>query len=151
MAFVVEVLAAGPPERVQAYFADPALRPRWQSSLRAVEPLDGPSRGVGARWYDVTGVGVRPLMEVTEDVPAQAWAEVGQWRGVVARLRLTFAPAPPTGAGAPVTLVHAEVSFQAPGWRRPVGLALRALSPAVVRSDLRRGARDVGGDVGRSR
>ncbi|WP_460793697.1 SRPBCC family protein, partial [Nocardioides pacificus] len=131
MEFTVELVAQASTERAHAYFADPALRPRWQSSLRAVEPLDGPAQGVGARWYDVTSVGARPLMEVTEDVPGRVWSEVGEWHGLVARLRMTFSPVGADAAGP--TLVRAVVSVEAPGWRRPLGWAIRVLGPVGIR------------------
>jgi len=141
MGFTLEVDVAAPPEAVQDYFADPALRPDWQSSLRRIDRLPGPGRGVGARWYDVTLVGAKPLMEVTVDEPGRAWSEKGEWHGLVARLDMTFAPATlPQGPG---TKVRALVDVEAPGWRLPLGLGIRLVGPLGIRADLKAAARAI--------
>lgn len=141
MGFTLEVDVAAPPEAVQDYFADPSLRPDWQSSLRRIDRLPGPGRGVGARWYDVTLIGAKPLMEVTVDEPGRAWSERGEWRGLVARLDMTFT-ATDTDRG-PGTRVTAVVDVDAPGWRVPIGLGIRIVGPLGIRADLRAAARAI--------
>lgn len=132
MRFGVTVSLPAPIDEVYALLADPTRRSEWQASLRRVEPVDpGPPR-VGQRWYDVTAVGVRPLMELTELDPLRSWGETGTWRGVRVELRLGFTPSASSS-----TLVHGAVTASAPGLRRPVGWMLRLLGPAVVRHDLR--------------
>ena len=42
---------------------------------------------LGQAWSELTAVGVRPHLVVTEFVPFRAWAESGTWRGVRADLR----------------------------------------------------------------
>ena len=51
---------------------------------------------LGQAWSELTAVGVRPHLVVTEFVPFRTWAERGTWRGVEASLRLRF-----TARGAP--------------------------------------------------
>jgi uncharacterized protein YndB with AHSA1/START domain len=126
-----------PVDVVFGYLSDPARRPEWQGSLRRIEELRGVGE-VGTTWRDVTAVGARPRMEVTEADPARSWAEVGRWRGVEARLRLGFA-AVPTG-----TVVTATVDVATSLPQRPLGWVLRRLAPYAVRGDLRRAARALG-------
>ena len=45
---------------------------------------------LGQAWSELTAVGVRPHLVVTEFVPFRVWAESGAWRGVRADLRLRF-------------------------------------------------------------
>lgn len=45
---------------------------------------------LGQTWTELTVVGVRPSLVVTEFVPFRVWAERGTWRGVEASLRLRF-------------------------------------------------------------
>ncbi len=133
----VAVDFAAPVDVVFGYLSDPARRPEWQGSLRRIEELRGDGE-VGTTWRDVTAVGARPRMEVTEAHPARCWAEVGRWRGIEASLRLGFA-AVPTG-----TVVTATVDVAASLPQRPVGWVLRRLAPYAVRGDLRRAARALG-------
>ncbi|GGO79365.1 SRPBCC family protein [Nocardioides deserti] len=127
-----------PPEVVCDYLADPANRAEWQSSLARVEDVVG-EVGVGQTWTDVTVPGLRPRMRTTALVRPQRWAETGTWGAFEADLALELAPAP--GGGCVVT-----VRMELRG-RGPAGLLARALgvvSPAAVRSDLRRAARILG-------
>ena len=84
-----------PVDVVFAYLVDPANRPAWQGSLRRTVDLVGDG-SVGTTWTDVTAVGARPRMRVTELTPGRAWAETGSWHGVDADLRLDFEPIPAT-------------------------------------------------------
>ena len=133
----VEVVFAAPVDVVFGYLSDPARRPEWQGSLRRIENLRG-SGEVGTTWRDVTALGARPRMEVTEVDAARSWAEVGRWRGIEARLRLGFAEFP-TGT---VVTATADVTTSLP--QRPVGWVLRRLAPYAIRGDLRRAARALG-------
>jgi hypothetical protein len=133
----VAVDFAAPVDVVFGYLSDLARRPEWQGSLRRIEGLRGGGE-VGTTWRDVTAVGARPRMKVTEVDPARSWAEVGRWRGIEASLRLGFSEVP-TG-----TLVTATVDVTTSRPYRPAGWALRALAPYAVRGDLRRAARALG-------
>ena len=121
------------PEIAFDYLADPVNRPEWQSSLKAVEDIDGLVR-VGQSWIDVTTPGVRPRMETTELDRPRRWTERGTWRMVTAELTLEFAPAP---GGCEVGV---QMHLEASGLLRPVGPLLTRLSPLAVRSDLKRAA-----------
>jgi Polyketide cyclase / dehydrase and lipid transport len=133
----VAVDFAAPVDVVFGYLSDPMRRPEWQGSLRRIEALRGDG-GIGTTWRDVTAVGARPLMEVTEHAPPRWWAEVGRWRGIEAVLRLGFEELP-WG-----TRVTAIVDIETLLLQRPVGWVLRRLAPYAVRSDLQRAARALG-------
>lgn len=132
MTITLTVPFDAPPDRVRAYLRDPAQRPQWQSSLRAVTDLVGDG-GVGTTWRDVTWPGLRPAMTVTDDTPT-LWAEIGTWRRVTASLALRFEPA---GSG---TTVHVEARLYLPSLLTPAGPLLDALTRAGIGSDLRRAA-----------
>ena len=134
---VVEVELGAPVDAAYAYLSDPRNRPAWQSSLRRVEDVSG-AGGAGTTWTDVTVVGARPRMRVTEADPGRAWAETGRWRGVEADLRLHFVP---TGTGSRVV---ATFGVRTPPALAPVGRALRRLAAVGIRSDLRRAGRALG-------
>lgn len=133
----VAVEFPAPIDLVFDYLSDPARRPEWQGSLRRIEALQG-NGAVGTTWRDVTAVGARPRMEVTEVDPGRSWAEVGHWRGIEASLRLGFAEVP-TGTAVTATV---DVTTSLP--QRPVGWVLRRLAPYAVRGDLQRAARALG-------
>ena len=130
---------AVPAEVAFDYLVDPANRPRWQSSLSRVEDVRG-EVGVGQSWVDVTGPGLRPRMETTELVRPRRWTERGTWRSFAATLTLTFEPAGPNGCD-----VGIEMELSAGGLAGPLAALLGRLSPAVVRSDLKRAARQLAG------
>lgn len=123
-----------PQQVVFGYLSQPRNRPAWQSSLRAVEDIVGDG-ALGSTWTDVTKLGIRPHLRVVECESPAVWVEVGEWRGVTARLELRLRPHP-TG-----TLVKAVLELSLPGWLRPVDGVLRVLAPAAVRTDLRCAAR----------
>jgi hypothetical protein len=120
-----------PVDEVFGYLSDPATRPEWQSSLRRIADQHGDG-SVGSTWTDVTAVGARPRMRVTESTPGRSWAETGTWRGIEVDLRLTFEQIP-TG-----TRVSAEVDLRTPRLLLPFGVVLSTLAPYAVRADLRR-------------
>jgi uncharacterized protein YndB with AHSA1/START domain len=137
----VAVDFAAPVDVVFDYLSDPSRRPEWQGSLRRIEALRGDG-AVGTTWRDVTAVGARPRMEVTEVESATSWAEVGRWRGIEASLRLEFAVVPQG------TRVTATVDVTTSWPQRALGWALRGLAPYAVRSDLRRAASALGSGQG---
>jgi uncharacterized protein YndB with AHSA1/START domain len=79
-----------PPPVVFRFLADPRNRPMWQASLRAVADVDEGEPRVGMRWRDVTKVGIRPHMEITELTPYRLLVETGTWRGVDGVLTMRF-------------------------------------------------------------
>lgn len=132
----VTVDFTAPVAEVYAYLAHPVNRPRWQSSLRRIEDLTGDG-SVGTTWVDVTAVGARPRMTITEAVPGQTWAETGTWLGIDADMRLDFE------ATVDGTRVVATYDLRAPGPLAPVGAVLRALASLGIRADLQRAAQEV--------
>jgi uncharacterized protein YndB with AHSA1/START domain len=79
-----------PPPVVFRFLADPRNRPMWQASLRAVADVDEGEPRVGMRWRDVTKVGLRPSMAITELTPYRLLVETGTWRGVDGVLTMRF-------------------------------------------------------------
>lgn len=133
---------AAPARDVFDYLSDPRRRPEWQASLRAVEPVDHASIGVGTRWVDHTVVGARPRLRIVEMRAPDGtgrpgvWGEVGEWRGLRADLTLRF-----QDAGPDRTLLTWSLALHGSAGWRPLRLVLQALAPGAVRSDLRRAAR----------
>lgn len=125
-----------PVDDVYAYLAHPVNRPRWQSSLRRIDDLTGDG-SAGTTWIDVTSVGARPRMTITEAVPGRTWAETGTWRGIAADLRLDFEEIP---SG---TRVVATFDLRTPTALAPVGVVLRRLAPLGIKGDLQRAAAEV--------
>jgi len=72
------------------YLAEPRNRPEWQSSLRSIVDVDPGEPHAGMRWRDVTKVGIRPQMQLTDVTPFRTLAELGTWRGVDGLLTLHF-------------------------------------------------------------
>ncbi len=124
-----------PVEVAFAYLIDPNNRPEWQSSLKRIEDLSGPTPQVGQTWTDVTGPGLRPAMETTVLEPPTTWTERGTWRGITAELTLRFAPTP---TGCTVT-AEADVSGRA--LLRPLGPIITVAAGFAVPGDLKRAAR----------
>jgi hypothetical protein len=117
------------------YLVAPANRPEWQSSLKAVADVVGPDGVVGQSWDDVTTVGIRPRMELTDADRPHRWSEHGTWRGFRASLTLTFTP---VGSFCDVCVaMHVSAS----GLALPLGVAANRVAPMTVRSDLRRAAK----------
>lgn len=125
------VVARATTEACFRYLADPRNRPRWQSSLRAVE-LHDTEVAAGMRWHDVTVVGLRPALEITRFEPFRLWEERGTWRGVVAVLALHFT-ALPDG-----TRISPSLSLTGRGPARAAAAVARLLAPAAIGADLRR-------------
>lgn len=117
------------------YLVAPANRPEWQSSLRAVDEVVGIDDVVGQSWIDVTVVGIRPLMELTDADRPHRWSERGTWRGFSATLTLTFTP---VGSFCDVGV---SMHVTGTGLARPFGLLANRAAPGAVRGDLKRAAK----------
>ena len=117
------------------YLVAPDNRASWQSSLRNVEDVMGHDGLVGQSWTDVTGVGIRPRMELTDADRPHRWSESGTWGRFKATLTLTF-----VAVGAATCDVEATLEVRASGLLRPLGLPANRLAQLAVRSDLRRAA-----------
>ena len=79
-----------PPATLFRFLAEPRNRPRWQASLRTVVDVDAGEPEIGMQWRDVTKVGIKPAMEITELTPYRVISETGTWRGVDGLLTLRF-------------------------------------------------------------
>jgi uncharacterized protein YndB with AHSA1/START domain len=88
--FSVTLELPQPPSALFRFLADPRNRPLWQSSLRTVTDVDEGEPHCGMQWRDVTKVGIRPWMEITELTPYRVLSETGTWRGVDGLLTLRF-------------------------------------------------------------
>jgi uncharacterized protein YndB with AHSA1/START domain len=88
--FTVTVDLPHPPADLFRFLAEPRNRPLWQASLRTVTDVDHGEPHPGMQWRDVTKVGIRPWMEVTDLVPFRVIGEAGNWHGVDGILTLRF-------------------------------------------------------------
>jgi uncharacterized protein YndB with AHSA1/START domain len=88
--FTVSMDLPHPPQALFRFLAEPRNRPLWQSSLRTVTDVDDGDPHPGMQWRDVTKVGIRPWMELTDLVPYRHIGESGTWRGVDGILHLRF-------------------------------------------------------------
>jgi len=88
--FTVTIDLPHPPPVLFRFLAEPRNRPRWQSSLRTVADIDRGEPHPGQHWRDVTKVGIRPQMQLTELVPYRLISETGHWHGVDGLLSLKF-------------------------------------------------------------
>jgi uncharacterized protein YndB with AHSA1/START domain len=88
--FTVTLELPHPPATLFRFLADPRNRPRWQASLRTVTDVDAGDPKPGMQWRDVTRVGIKPWMEITELTPYRVLSETGTWRGVDGLLTLRF-------------------------------------------------------------
>jgi len=90
---------------------------------------------LGQAWSELTAVGVRPHLVVTEFVPFRTWAERGTWRGVEASLRLRFTA---RGAGC---RVQAEGEVSGSGIYAAAALTSGLLAGRAIAADLRKAGR----------
>jgi uncharacterized protein YndB with AHSA1/START domain len=88
--FSVTLELPQPPSALFRFLADPRNRPLWQTSLRAVTDVDEGEPHPGMQWRDVTKVGIKPWMEITDLTPYRLLSETGTWRGVDGLLTLRF-------------------------------------------------------------
>ncbi len=120
-----------PTEVAFDFLVDPANRPLWQSSLRAVADVRPERPVVGQAWTDITAPGFRPAMETTALERPRTWTEIGRWRGITATLTLDFEEVD----------VGCEVVATAEVRGLVVGPVLTRLAPYAIRGDLKRAAR----------
>jgi len=130
--FTVTLELPHPPASVFRFLADPRNRPLWQASLRGVTDVDDGAPRTGMQWRDVTKVGIKPRMRITELRPYRLLSETGSWRGVDGLLTLRFVMIPQgTRRTAEGRLIG----------HRPFGLATAVggrWAPETIRKDLLR-------------
>ena len=88
--FTVTLELPHPPATLFRFLAEPRNRPLWQNSLRSVTGVDQGEPHRGMQWRDVTRVGIKPWMEITELTPYRVLSETGTWSGVDGLLTLRF-------------------------------------------------------------
>ena len=88
--FTITVDLPQQPPELFRFLADPRNRPLWQASLRTVTDVDDGEPHPGMQWRDVTKVGLKPWMELTDLVPFRLIGEAGTWHGVDGLLNLRF-------------------------------------------------------------
>jgi uncharacterized protein YndB with AHSA1/START domain len=130
--FSVTLELPHPPAVVFRFLADPRNRPLWQASLRSVDDVDDGEPRVGMRWRDVTKVGIRPQMEITELTPFRLLVETGTWRGVQGELTMRFVK---TTQG---TRLTAEGRMVGHGAFAVAAAISNRLAPETIRKDLLR-------------
>jgi phytoene dehydrogenase-like protein len=130
--FTVSIDLPHPPPVLFRFLAEPRNRPIWQSSLRTVADVDAGEPHPGQQWRDVTKVGIRPWMELTELVPYRLIAESGSWHGVEGMLTLRFLK---TQQG---TRLTAEGQLLGRGPFAVAAAATGRWAPETIRKDLLR-------------
>ncbi len=125
-----------PPSALFRYLAEPRNRPEWQSSLRAVDDIDPGEPHEGMHWRDITKVGIKPHLQLTEVIPFRTLSEIGTWHGVDGLLTLRFVK---VGDGTRLTAEGRVIG------RGPFAVAAAVAgrwAPATIKADLERaGAR----------
>jgi hypothetical protein len=125
-----------PPSALFRYLAEPRNRPEWQSSLRAVDDIDPGEPHEGMHWRDITKVGIKPHLQLTEVIPFRTLSEIGTWHGVDGLLTLRFVK---VGEGTRLTAEGRVIG------RGPFAVAAAVAgrwAPATIKADLERaGAR----------
>jgi uncharacterized protein YndB with AHSA1/START domain len=140
-AFTVTLDLPQSPDELFRYLADPHNRPEWQSSLKAVADVDPGEPHAGMHWRDITKVGIKPHMQLTEVVPFRTLSEVGTWHGVDGLLTLRFLK---VGEGTRLTAEGRVIG------RGPFAIAAAVAgrwAPATIRADLERAAQLVAGST----
>ena len=144
------VFVAAPRTVVFDYFADPRNRPEWQASLAAVElpdPLAAEEEPyVGLRWVDKVKVGPPFELQISRLEHDRLWSEVGTAGPFTAYGTLLFEDE--TRDGTAGTRVHCIARVHGRGVARPLGPAATAVGITLVRIDLGRAARVLGGRAG---
>jgi uncharacterized protein YndB with AHSA1/START domain len=120
------------PSTVFRFLADPHNRPLWQASLRSVADVDDGEPRVGMTWRDVTKVGIKPSMSITELTPFRVLTETGSWRGVDGVLTMRFVK---TQSG---TRLTAEGHMSGHGAFAVAAAVSNRLAPETIRKDLLR-------------
>jgi uncharacterized protein YndB with AHSA1/START domain len=132
--FSVTLELPHPPPVLFRFLADPHNRPLWQASLRSVIEVDEGAPRAGMQWRDVTRVGIKPSMEITELTPYRVLAETGTWRGVDGLLTLRFVKTPQG------TRLTAEGRLTGRGAFALAASVSGRWAPGTVRKDLLRAA-----------
>ena len=117
------IVLGKPIEPVFWFLADPRNRPRWQSSLRAVEMLSDGEPRVGMRWRERPGGLVRFDMRIIALDPLRHWAEAFTGAGVTGEIALSFA------ADGGATKISVQVALDLP---RPLELAVPVFRPLLI-------------------
>jgi uncharacterized protein YndB with AHSA1/START domain len=130
--FSVTLELPHPPSAMFRFLADPHNRPLWQSSLRAIADVDDGEPRVGMTWCDVTKVGIKPSMEITQLTPYRVLAEAGTWRGVEGLLTMRFVK---TSQG---TRLTAEGRLTGHGAFALAAVFTGRFAPETIRKDLLR-------------
>jgi uncharacterized protein YndB with AHSA1/START domain len=126
-------------EALFRYLAEPRNRPEWQASLKAVTDIDPGEPHEGMRWCDVTKVGLRPQLRLTEVTPFRTLSEVGTWRGVDGLLTLRFVQAGDR------THVTAEGRVEGRGPFAVAAAVAGRWAPMTIKSDLERASANLTG------
>jgi uncharacterized protein YndB with AHSA1/START domain len=138
MRFQIDVRIPHPVEAVFGYLCDPRNRAEWQSATSRVEMLtEGPPQR-GTRWRERAAFLGDVEFEIVRFEPNVVWAEYGTSRHGSGRVTLHFI------AQGSETRVLTEADLRPQGLARLVSPLLRVLTPAAIRSDLRRAARVMG-------
>jgi uncharacterized protein YndB with AHSA1/START domain len=142
--FSVTLELPHPPSVLFRFLADPHNRPLWQASLKTVADVGEGEPCIGLQWRDVTKVGIKPWMEITELTPYRVLAETGTWRGVDGLLTLRFLK---TTSGTRLTAEGLLI------WHGPFALAAAVSgrwAPETIRKDLLRASEVLSELPGRS-
>lgn len=123
------------PSDLFRFLAEPRNRPLWQSTLRAVTDIDEGDPHPGMQWRDVTKVGIRPWMELTDLVPYRLLAETGTWHGVDGLLTMRFLK---VGGG---TRVNVEGRLIGRGPFAVAAAASGRWAPLTIHKDLQRASK----------
>jgi len=123
---------AATPEALFDTLNDPALRPRWQRSLKRVELGEADPAGGVTRWREQTRLGPAFAMEIVEQDRPRRWAERGEGGGVTVSLLVGLAP---SGTGSRMAL---SLTLNLPWPLRPAAPLLRLLIASELQGDLRR-------------
>jgi uncharacterized protein YndB with AHSA1/START domain len=132
--FTVTLDVPHAPERLFRYLADPHNRPEWQASLKAVTEVDPGEPHAGMHWRDVTKVGIKPHMQLTELVPFRTLSEIGTWHGVDGLLTLKFVKV------ADGTRLTAEGRVIGRGPFAVAASVAGRFAPSTIKADLERAA-----------
>ena len=130
--FTITLDLPQPPAVLFRYLADPLNRPEWQSSLRSVTDVDPGEPHAGMQWRDVTKVGIKPRMQLTELIPYRTLSEIGTWHGIDGLLTLKFLK---VGEGTRLTAEGRVIG------RGPFAVAAAVagrFAPATIKADLER-------------
>lgn len=132
MRFSFEIHLCLPRDVVFQFLADPAHRPRWQTSIQTFEMEPQGEPRVGVRWREsVRGAGTFE-MEISEYERPTRWAERIDSKAFAGTVAMTFGEAP----GGTTLRLDADVRCRG-AWRLVAPIARIALR-REMRKDLKR-------------